>query len=186
MVGPSTKIRQFGASAAFGAVTAIAAVVLAVILNLNADCNGISVANFPLQQAWELDRAKWIVKNWPEVCKVQAANQVWLDYPFILAYSGLLFFIGLKGRQAAERRNLSALAFIAGLSAWGGLLGGLFDCLENIGLLVMILREPAPITPVLTSICSSLKIVLSANTVLVGINVFVATRTYPVGHFAER
>jgi len=160
MEGLSKRMRGIGASWTFGAVAAIATIVLATILHINADCNGTSVANVPLQRAWTSAEASSIVAGW-HGCKREAVDQVLLDYLFIPAYVALLVFFALRSRRAAERRGMPGLACIAGLSAWGALVAGVFDCLENIGLLVMIgWEEPPPIVPLLTSLFSLLKFVL--------------------------
>ena len=133
------------------------------------DCNGVSIANIPLQFAWNVKTATEIVDKWQGSCKILAANQVCIDYLFILAYVSLLFFIGLRCERAAARREMPTLAFIGRLSAWGGLLAGVFDCFENIGLLTMIHRGPATPVPSLTTLCASAKSALLANSAGVGL-----------------
>jgi hypothetical protein len=167
MAGLSKRMRQIGASWTFGAVAAIATIVLATILHITADCAGISVANLPLQQAWTAAQASSIVAGW-HGCQSEAINQVLLDYLFIPAYVGLLVFFGLRSRRTAERRGIPVLACVASLSARGALVAGLFDCLENIGLIAMIAwEEPPPIVPFLTSLFSSVKFLLIAISLLV-------------------
>ncbi|HML11937.1 MAG TPA: hypothetical protein VK456_01440 [Xanthobacteraceae bacterium] len=170
-------LRRIGASCALGVVAAFATGALGAVLIIRGAeyCGGIPLGNVPLQQAWTIDNASAIVEAWHRGrCECKAANQVWLDYLFILAYASLLFFIGLTGERAAARRGMSRLAFVAGLSACGGLLAGLFDCLENVGLLVMILHGPMPVVPFLTSVCSSLKFMLTSFSAIVGLIVLAA------------
>jgi hypothetical protein len=157
MSSMSARLRRIGASCTFGAVALIATIVLTIVLHINSDCNGTSVKNFWLQQAWTVENARAVVDGWHE-CERAAVEQVLLDYLFILAYVALLVFIGLRSRRAAELRDMSALACAARVPVWGGLIAGVFDCLENVGLLVMIgWRDLPPIVPLLTSLCSLFK-----------------------------
>ncbi len=177
MVGLSPRMRRIGASWVFGIIAFIAFAVLMAILEVHADCGGTSVRNLSLQLAWDVTKARDVVKLWNHAgCSSQAASQVWLDYLFIPAYVSFLFFVGLRSQQAAERRGMSTLAVIAGLSAWGALLAGLFDCLENVGLLVMILKGQASIIcplVLLTSLVSTLKWLLIVASGFVGLTVLV-------------
>jgi hypothetical protein len=98
-----------------------------------------------------------------------------LDYPFIVAYVALFVFFGLRSRRAAERRGMSGLACAAGASAWGALVAGVCDCLEDIGLIIMIgWDNPPPIVPLLTSLFSSAKWLLIAINLLVTITTIAA------------
>lgn len=178
MSGVTARMRQIGAHWAFGTIAAIATGVLITVLHrggqaLCHETYGAPLSNLPLQQAWTLLWASVYVDAW-QGCESKAAFQVWLDYPFILAYASFFFFLGLRCEHAAARRGMSSLALVARRSAWGGLVAGLFDCLENVGLLDMILREPAGFVPLLTSVCSTLKFVLIGNSLFVGANVGVA------------
>jgi hypothetical protein len=178
MAGLSKTMRQIGASWTFGAIALIATLVLGRILNNNADCHGISVANLPLQKAWTVENASAIVRGW-HGCEAAAVNQVLLDYLFIVAYVALLVFFGLRSRRAAQRRGLSGLACAARLSTWAGFFAGVLDCCENIGLLLIIgWAEPPPIVPFLTSLCSFLKYLLIAINVIVALITFVTVVMY--------
>jgi len=169
-------LRRIGASWTFGAIALIAGIVLFKILDMNSDCNGISVKNFWLQLAWTVNNARGVTDPWRGACNSQAADQVWLDYLFIPAYVSFLFFIGLRAKQAADRSGMLTLAGIASQSARGALFAGLFDCLENAGLLVMILKGPTSIVwpvPSLTSLFSTLKWLLILASGFVGLIVLV-------------
>jgi hypothetical protein len=68
-----TLMRRIGASWTFGAVAAIATLILMTILSSHADCNGTSVQNLPLQMAWTTATASAIVQGW-RGCEAQAVN----------------------------------------------------------------------------------------------------------------
>jgi hypothetical protein len=83
--------------------------------------------------------AREIVDSWKSPRLKRAAyRQVALDFIFIPAYVALLIAIALSAKRAANAASLTSLAWAAGLAACGALAAGVFDCLENIGLLAMI------------------------------------------------
>jgi hypothetical protein len=67
----------------------------------------------------------------------------------------------LTTEQAAATAGYARLAYVARLAAWGGLLAGALDCLENIGLLVMLSGSISSATVLATSICAGVKFALA-------------------------
>lgn len=127
-----------------------------------------------LEFAWTGTNAQEVVDSWksPRV-KRAAYRQVALDFIFIPAYAALLLAIALSAKRAANAAGLTSLAWTAGLAACGAVAAGIFDCLENIGLLAMIagcINTPAAF---LTALFASAKFALIVATMAVALLTFI-------------
>ena len=87
--------------------------------------------------------------------------------------AGLLLYVGFAVERLAQARGLSSLAYGAHLAAWGGLIAGGLDCLENVGLLVMLGGHPTTPVAFLTSAFASLKFALAGAAIAVSVAAFV-------------
>lgn len=127
-----------------------------------------------LEFAWTGTNAQEIVDSWksPRV-KRAAYRQVALDFIFIPAYVALLIAIALSSKRAANAAGLTSLAWIAGLSACGALAAGIFDCLENIGLLAMIAGCVNSPVALLTALFAGAKFALAIAVMAVGLLTFI-------------
>jgi Flp pilus assembly protein TadB len=113
--------------------------------------------------SWEKSDKRWV-----------AINQVLVDFIFIAGYACLLLYMGLASSRRAAAHGLSALVPIAWWAGWTGLVAGAFDCLENVGLLAMLLGKPTGLLAVITCIFATLKFVLAANAIIVSVNAYLA------------
>lgn len=123
-----------------------------------------------LQQAWTSSAAAAIINRWKANGQADnAARQVLLDFLFIAAYAYLLFAFGSAAARDAGNRGLPWLAEIAGYGAVAGLVAGVLDIVENVGLLTMIWWTTAKPIPLLTSLASTGKFALIGPSYLVSI-----------------
>ena len=119
-----------------------------------------------LELAGTATQADAIISAWDSDARDRAQLNVFLDYPFIVAYTLLLTamvvgVIGMHRRAGHVRTTSLARAF-----AWGVLLAGIFDLLENLGLLYMLRSEPAGIVPRGTWLLACGKFLLLAASLL--------------------
>jgi len=125
-----------------------------------------------LELAWTQACATKVVNAWSAM-KDTAVHQVLADFIFIAGYSVLLLCVGLAAERAAMAAGLFKLASVAHLAAWGGLLAGAFDCLENVGLLAMLNGHISGAVAFATSLCASVKFILGGITIAVVLVAFV-------------
>ena len=129
-----------------------------------------------LELAWTGKNAQKVITSWDaKQVRPVAIKQVLLDFIFIAAYACLLFYIGLTAGKAARALDLILIARIAHLAAWGGLLAGLFDCLENFGLLIMLWGRPTNLVAAVTSVFAVLKFALAGAVFGAALVVFVVS-----------
>lgn len=96
----------------------------------------LRIVSFEL--AGTLERAQQILDSWRKVdgmADIRAAFQIGADFLFILAYAPLMALLVYLGGEALGE----AWILLAGLVAWGQLGAGLFDMVENIGLMQVLL-----------------------------------------------
>lgn len=96
--------------------------------------------------AGTLDRAQAILDSWGANGRVYAGLSLGIDYLFMVAYAGA---IGLGcaligGRLSSRRKRLGALS---GLLAWGLIVAGLLDALENFSLIQTLLGSTETLWP---------------------------------------
>jgi len=112
-----------------------------------------------LELAWSSHNADRIIKSWSRIHQT-AICQVKLDFPFIVSYALALLFFGLWASGRARQNHSPRLARAAELAAWGGLLAGAFDILEDVGLLLMLNGRSTSVLAIGTSLCAVVKFVL--------------------------
>lgn len=93
-----------------------------------------------------LANAQAIIDSWGAEGRVYAGLSLGIDYLFMLAYAGA---IGLGcaligGRLSSRRKRLGALG---GLLAWGLIVAGLLDALENFALIQTLLGSTETMWP---------------------------------------
>ena len=113
-----------------------------------------------LELAFTTSNARAIVGGWAGLLDV-ADKQVWCDYIFILGYTGSLLFICFHAADYASQRGHADLARLAAFAGYGALLAGLLDCIENVGLLLMLAGRISPLIVLVTSLCATVKFVLA-------------------------
>ncbi|MEJ0076610.1 MAG: hypothetical protein WDO17_14380 [Alphaproteobacteria bacterium] len=120
-------------------------------------------------------KAHEVVDSWKSPPLRRTAYwQVLLDFIFIAGYTALLIAVALSAQRAANAAGLTFLAWAGGLAAYGGLLAGIFDCLENIGLLAMLAGCINTPVAFLTSLFATVKFALAGVVVAIGLLTFVA------------
>ncbi|MFN7961908.1 MAG: hypothetical protein U0002_11605 [Thermoanaerobaculia bacterium] len=87
----------------------------------------------------------------------QGRNQVLLDFPYILAYSSLLWLCCRGASRGLGRAGHARLARFGELLARGQLLAGGCDVVENLGLLAILAGATAQPVPLLTTAFSLAK-----------------------------
>lgn len=122
----------------------------AVLKTPDAPCGIVS-----LELAWTPQRAHGVLRDWSRSA-ADAGLQIAWDFPFLMAYP-LWFAWGtlLIGRAPLNRRPRLAPR----LARWV-LLAAPLDCLENLGMLWMLAREPTWTVTLVTSLCAALKFLL--------------------------
>jgi hypothetical protein len=172
-------LQQFSAAAASPAFGVVALVVtLLMMCFLARQGEQLETTEAPkrvvsLELAWTKPCAEKIIGSWnrKEVHGV-AVKQVLLDYIFIAGYACLLLYTGLAAEKAAQAAGLSSLAHAAHFGAWGGLIAGGLDCLENVGLLAMLWGHPTAAVALMTSAFAFLKFVLAGVAIVVSAAAF--------------
>jgi hypothetical protein len=128
-----------------------------------------------LEFAWTGKTAHEVVDSWKSASLKRTAYwQVLLDFIFIAGYTALLIAVALSAQRAANAAGLTFLAWAGGLAAYGGLAAGIFDCLENIGLLAMLAGCINTPVAFITSVFASTKFVLAIAVLAIGLLTFVA------------
>jgi hypothetical protein len=176
------RLEAFCSRRRFGIVMLVATALMAVVLGIQG-CPLRNPAVAPLgivslELAGDAERAQAIIGSWKDLGST-AVVQVILYFPFILFYSFALFFFGLLARQRRVQANkLPELAAAARVAAWGGLVAGVFDCLEDLGLLMMLGGTIGDAIAARTLLCAIIKFTLIAA--VIGVST-VAALARPVG-----
>ncbi|HVE70149.1 MAG TPA: hypothetical protein VNI54_02185 [Thermoanaerobaculia bacterium] len=108
-----------------------------------------------LELAWTKTAAQSVIAKWANVLHV-ARRSIYVDFVFIVFYSLLLRMV-----CAAASQHLNGGWQRAGeLLAWGMLVAGVLDVIENIGMLMMLNGNFAPV--LIVSIAAAVKFLLLA------------------------
>jgi hypothetical protein len=135
------------------------------LLTPQAPCRIVS-----LELAFTAQHARDIIGSWGGDLYRIAVRQVRYDFIFIAGYSWLVLYLGFKAAQRAEHRGSPVLARAARLAGYAGLLAGLCDGLENIGMLTMLRTgEVTSLIALLTSLFASTKFALLLVAALVAL-----------------
>jgi hypothetical protein len=182
MRGVASQLETFCARRGFGIVVLMLTVALMVVLGYRAQELKNAVAPqgiVSLEVAGSAAEAASIIASWKD--PAAAARQVYWDFAFILLYSLSLFNIGLSASRRAGVNNLPLLAAAARAAAWSGLLAGLFDMGENIGLLRELAGHATDRLAAWTSFCATTKFTLVATSFVVSISAGLAAPALPAG-----
>jgi len=159
MAALSTALHDIATQRAFGWPAIAVAVAMGIYLNRQ----GASLKPpgiIGLELAFTTSSARGIVGGWAGLPDV-AARQVWWDYVFILGYTGSLLFICFHAADYASQRGHADLGSLAAFAGYGALLAGLLDCIENVGLLLMLAGRISTLIVLVTSLCATVKFVLA-------------------------
>ena len=141
----------------------LAALVVAASAWMNAmlpGMDGASTGILSFELARTPERAAEIVDVWRAAGRIDDARlQLWVDYPYMVAY-GLLLSLGcIWARDRALVRGRPGLARAGYLLAWGALVAAILDAVEN-ALLFAVLRDPSSGAIGFATAAASAKLVL--------------------------
>ena len=145
----SSRRVTFWVSTALALLTMIVLQLLGAPLRTEASLSGI--VSFEL--AGSLAKIEAILASWDPTTRIYAGLNLGLDYLFIGAYVGA---IGLGCVLVAESlgRHGRLLGAAGVLLAWGMLLAGALDCVENYALIKLLLGSQANILAVVARSCA--------------------------------
>jgi hypothetical protein len=145
----SSRKATFWALTALALLTMIALQLLGAPLRTEASLSGI--VSFEL--AGSLANIETILTSWDPTTRIYAGLNLGLDYLFIGTYVGA---IGLGCVLVAESlgRHGRLLGTTGVLLAWGVLLAGALDCVENYALIKLLLGSQANILAVVARSCA--------------------------------
>ena len=106
-------------------------------------------------------KAESMLERWGDVGRDAAKEQLYLDYPFLIAYGLFLFGACTAVANRAERSNRPRLARAGRVLARAGLAGAGFDALENAALLSVLADHVGQPCPALATTCASIKFALT-------------------------
>jgi hypothetical protein len=126
--------------------------------------HGTGVIELELMRTTE--KAEQVLRDYGSDGRSAARTSLWLDYPYIVAYA--LFFALACGTLAQRARRLGRETWAAvGVAlAWGGLLSGLLDAIENAALLWVLHGHPEQPFPAIAFLCAVPKFALAAAATL--------------------
>ena len=163
------------ATPGFRVIALILTVVMACVLSnqgsplRNQHAHGIG----SLELAWTGTRAKEVADSWKSGRLNRTARwQVYLDFIFIAGYTALLVALTLVAQRGANAAGLTCLAYFAGLGVYGAIAAGILDCLENLGMLVMLSGCINTPLALITSVCAFTKFALAGLVILTGLAAF--------------
>lgn len=125
--------------------------------------NGSGMVPFELTGGQE--RSDEIMDEWGEEGQDAARQQLWIDFPFLLAYGTLLTLLLAATRDLALERGWRRLSSIGRFAITFGALSAGFDALENICLLITLDGGGAAF-PVLATIFATIKFALLGAAIL--------------------
>jgi hypothetical protein len=103
-----------------------------------------------------------IMAEWGEHGRDLARLSLWIDFGFMASYGAFFALAALATRDFARRNDLRPLA-VAGIVAPSfAVVAALFDAAENVNLLLVLGGHGGDVSPVLATICASIKFLLIA------------------------
>jgi hypothetical protein len=129
-----------------------------------ADAGGPGIARFE----FVIDRntAAWILTAWGKEGQDAARTSLWFDFFFIVIYTSFLVLAIRTAAAALARRGMEQLAWMGGWIWIFAIAGGLFDVLEDIGLLLVLRGTESALLLTLGAYCTVLKFALLMGAVL--------------------
>jgi hypothetical protein len=102
-----------------------------------------------------------MLEAWGEAGRARAAQILWLDFLFLAAYApGIALLCAAASDR--ERARGSRLADVGAALAWGLLLAGVLDAIENLALLRTLTAAEPSLWPALAAACAGPKFALVA------------------------
>lgn len=129
-------------------LTALAMTLAGFLLMVGFEHAGADIfsSQLQLQFAWTADNTRAVLKTWGEAGRARVSNGLYADYLFLIGYSTLLAQLLRATRRKWARRL-----------AWGVLLAGGLDALENVFLLGFIQAAIDTRFTMLVSLLATLK-----------------------------
>ena len=126
--------------------------------------HGTGVIEFELMGTTK--KAERVLADYGSDGRSAARTSLWIDYPYIVCYA--LFYALACGTlaQRAQRLGRETWAAVGVALAWGGLLAGFLDAIENAALLWVLDGHPEQPFPAIAFLCAVPKFALSAAVIL--------------------
>lgn len=143
-------------------VTGIATVVLNVVLSIidrKLQATG-GPGILPFEFVRSAQRASRYLAEWGDHGRDLAALSLWIDYAFMAAYGSFFALAGFATRDYARARGMRKLAGAGAVAPYCAIGAALFDALENANLLLVLGGHGGDTTPLLATICASVKFLL--------------------------
>ena len=112
-----------------------------------------------LQIAGSVTKASEMIASWDSKARLLAAFGLGVDYLFMPVYA-MLFGLACIGAAQQLRRSKWPLATLGSWLAWGLWLAAIFDALENIAQMVMLLGPVVSPWPEISTVCAYMKFTL--------------------------
>jgi hypothetical protein len=121
------------------------------------------------------ERATAMLREWGSEGRDAAKEQLYLDYPYLIAYGLFLFGACTAVARRFERKGRAGAARLGRALAVAGLAGAGFDALENASLLIVLGDHVNQPWPVLATTFASAKFVLTGPAILYAVAGRIAT-----------
>lgn len=145
---------------AIGAVTVAFNVALTVLDRKLIAAGGPSIVGYEL--AGSAERAAQIAAEWGADGRDYARWSLWLDFGFMLSYGAFFTLASLATRDFGRARSLRRLAAVGPYAAVAAASAALFDCAENVFLLLTLGGHAGSAGPAIAAACASVKFALIA------------------------
>jgi len=113
----------------------------------------------PFELAGTPEHAERITRTWGTVGQAAARRSLMLDYPYLLVYATLQAIACNAASDAMGRRRREMLAAAGPPLAWGQLIAGGFDAIENTALLAILAGRDGRL-PAVARMCATAKFAL--------------------------
>jgi hypothetical protein len=110
--------------------------------------------------AGSAQRAAEMMAEWGESGRDLARLSLWLDFGFLLSYGSFFALAALATRDFARSHGLRLLAAVGIVAPLCAALAACFDAVENVNLLLVLGGHGGSVSPVLATVCASIKWVL--------------------------
>jgi hypothetical protein len=121
-------------------------------------------------------KAEQVLRDYGPDGRSAARTSLWLDYPYLVSYALFLALACGGVAERARRLGRERWAAVGGVLAWGALLAGLFDAVENLALLRVLADHPEQPYPAIAYFCALPKFALSAAALLYAVAGMIALR----------
>ncbi len=145
---------------AFGIATVAFDVALIVIDKRLEATGGPGIV--PYELSGGAGRASRILAEWGDHGRGLASLSLWLDFGFILSYATFFALAGLATRDYARDHGLRRLAAAGTVAPFLAIAAGVFDVVEDVGLLLFLGGHGGSAAPVIASVCAGFKFALIA------------------------